>query len=203
LNPNSADAHANFAVWLLCQGRTDEAVAWARRGRELDPLAFSNGDIGWILFQARHYDEAIHELRSLLDVRTNDAATLTDLGFVLTANEQSAEAVPILEKAVALSDHSPAATGVLIRAYAHAGRRNDALRLLADLHARRKAGYVPSAAFVNAYLGLGENDQAFVWLEEAYKEQSNILQFLKVHPFFDPIRSDPRFAELVRRVGLD
>ena len=59
------------------------------------------------------------------------------------------------------------------------------------------------AAFVNAYLGLGDNDQAFVWLDEAYKEQSNILQFLKVHPFFDPIRSDPRFAELVRRVGLN
>jgi pentatricopeptide repeat protein len=203
LNPNSADAHANFAVWLLCQGRTDEAVAWARRGRELDPLAPSNADIGWILFQARHYDEAIHELRSLLDLRPDDAGTLTDLGFVLTANEQSADAIPVLEKAAALSDHSPAAMGVLIRAYARAGRRDDALRLLAELHARRKAGYVPSAAFVNAYLGLGENDQAFVWLEEAYKEQSNILQFLKVHPFFDPIRSDPRFADLVHRVGLN
>ena len=58
-------------------------------------------------------------------------------------------------------------------------------------------------AFVNAYLGLGENDQAFAWLEQAYKEQSNILQFLKVHPYFDPIRADPRFADLVRRVGLN
>ena len=86
---------------------------------------------------------------------------------------------------------------------ANGSGKSNLLRLLADLHARRKAGYVPSAAFVNAYLGLGENDQAFVWLEEAYKEQSNILQFLKVHPFFDPIRSDPRFVELVRRVGLN
>ena len=62
---------------------------------------------------------------------------------------------------------------------------------------------MPAGAFVNAYLGLGENDQAFAWLEQAYQEQSNILQFLKVHPFFDPLRTDPRFVDLVRRVGLD
>ena len=92
---------------------------------------------------------------------------------------------------------------MLIRAYAHAGRRGDALRLLAELKNRKKAGYVPAGAFVNAYLGLGENDEAFAWLEQAYKEQSNMLQFVKVHPFFDPIRGDPRFADLVRRVGLE
>ena len=92
--------------------------------------------------------------------------------------------------------------GVLIRAYAHAGRRSDALRLLAELKRRKEAGYIPAAAFVNAYLGLGDNEQAFYWLEQAYKEQSNILQFLKSHPYFDPIRSDPRFADLIRRVGL-
>jgi hypothetical protein len=76
------------------------------------------------------------------------------------------------------------------------------LRLLEVLKQRRKAGYIPAGAFVNAYLGLGDNEQTFYWLEQAYKEQSNILQFLKSHPYFDPIRSDPRFADLVRRVGL-
>ncbi len=139
----------------------------------------------------------------MLEVHPDDAGALTDLGFALVANNQPADAIPVLEKAVAVSEHSPAATGVLIRAYARAGRRDDALKLLADLHARRKAGYVPSAAFVNAYLGLDDREQAFTWLEAAYKEQSNILQFLKVHPFFDPIRSDPRFADLTRRVGLN
>ena len=202
LNPNIADAHMMFALWLLCQGRTDEAVEWARRGRELDPLAVSGEDIGWILFQSHRYGEAIHELRSILAVRPNDAGALTDLGFVLVTNNQPGDAIPVLEKATSISNGSPAATGVLIRAYAHAGRRSDALRLLAVLQTRRKAGYVHAGAFVNAYLGFCENDQAFVWLEEAYKEQSNILQFLKVHPFFDPIRGDPRFANLVRRVGL-
>jgi pentatricopeptide repeat protein len=122
---------------------------------------------------------------------------------VLIANNQPGDAIPVLEKAVAMSNRSPGALGILIRAYAHAGRRSDALRLLAELKRRRNTGYAPAGALVNAYLGLGENEVAFAWLEQAYKEQSNMLQFVKVHPYFDPIRKDPRFADLVRRVGLD
>ncbi|HEV8039097.1 MAG TPA: tetratricopeptide repeat protein [Bryobacteraceae bacterium] len=203
LSPNDADAHAGLALWLLCQGRKDEAVAWAQRGRELNPLAVSGESIAWILFQSHRYDEAIRELRSVLAVHPQDAYALLTLGFALDANNQPGDAIPVLEKAISVTHGSPAATGVLIRAYSHAGRRPDALRLLAELHQRRKAGYVPAGAFVNAYLGLGENDQSFAWLEQAYKEQSNILQFLKVHPYFDPIRGDPRFADLLRRTGLE
>jgi TolB-like protein/Tfp pilus assembly protein PilF len=202
LNPNDATAHVEFALWFLCQGRTDEAVAWAERGRELDPVTVSGANLGWILFQSHRYDEAIRELRSALLLQPDDAGALLYLGFTLVANNQPADAIPVLEKAIRVSNGSPAATGVLVRAYAHAGRRSDALRLLADLHKRRRTGYVPAASFVNAYLGLGDNDQAFVWLDQAYKEQSNILQFLKVHPFFDPIRTDPRFRDLVHRAGL-
>lgn len=202
LSPNNAEAHAGLALWLLCQGRTDEAVAWAQRGRQLDPLAVSGTGIAWILFQSRRYDEAIHELRSVLAIKPDDANALLYLGFVLIAKNQPGEAIAVLEEAVSVSNRSPAVIGVLIRAYAHAGRRSDALRLLSELERRRKGGYVPAGAFVNAYLGLGDNDQAFTWLERGYKEQSNILQFLRVHPFFDPIRGDPRFADLLRRVGL-
>lgn len=64
-------------------------------------------------------------------------------------------------------------------------------------------GYVPAGAFINAYLGLGDNEQAFVWLERGYEEKSGIMPLLKSHPHFDPIRNDPRFADLVHRVGLD
>jgi TolB-like protein/Flp pilus assembly protein TadD len=202
LNPNDADAHAGLALWLLCRGRTDEAIAWAQRGRELDPLAVSGDSVAWILFQSHRYAEAIRELHSVLAVRPDEPEALTTLGFTLAADNQAADAIPFLEKAVAASHRSPAAIGVLVRAYAHAGRREDALRLLAELKQRHKAGYLPAGAFVNAYLGLGENDQAFLWLEQAYKEQSNILQFLKVHPYFDPIRGDPRFVDLLRRTGL-
>jgi len=203
LNPSDASAHSGFAQWLVCQGRTDEALVWARRSRELDPLAVSGDSIGWILFQAHRYREAIQEFRSVLAVRPDEATALWYLGFALTANGQPEEAIPLLEKAISISDRSPGVIGVLIRAYAHAGRRTDALRLLAELKRRRQAGYVPAAAFVNAYLGLGDNEEVFAWLDRAYKERSTILQWLKVHPYFDPLRDDPRFKDLVHRVGLD
>jgi pentatricopeptide repeat protein len=202
LQPNNASAHSWYALWLSCQGRTDEAVSWVRRGRELDPVAVSGGSVAWILFQAHRFDEAIREARDTLAVRPDDIGALSTLGFALLGKGQAAEAIPVLENADALSRGSPAVDGILIRAYARAGRREDALRLLEQLKKRREAGFFPAAAFVNAYLGLGDKEQAFVWLEEAFKEQSNILQFVKTHPFFDPIRTDPRFVDLQRRVGL-
>jgi pentatricopeptide repeat protein len=202
LNPNGARAHAGLALWLVCEGRTEEAVEWIKRGQELDPVEVTGANVSWILFQAHRYDEAIRESRSTLAVKPDDAVALSGLGFALIANNQPADAIPVLEKAISLSKGSPAATGILIRAYAHAGRRDDALRLLEELKRRKAAGYVPAAAFVNGYLGLGENEQAFIWLEQAYKEKSNILQFLLTHPYFDPIRNDPRFADLIHRAGL-
>lgn len=202
LAPNDAGAYAGYALWLSCEGRTDEAVTWIRRGRELDPTAVTGGSVSWILFQAHHYDEAIREARSALAVQPDDARTLLTLGFALNANRQPGEAVVVLEKALALSKGSPAVEGVLIRAYALAGRRSNAEKLLGDLKQRRSAGYVPSGAFVNAYLGLGDDEQAFAALGQAVQEKSNILQFVKTHPYFDPIRNDPRFRALVHRVGL-
>jgi serine/threonine-protein kinase len=109
----------------------------------------------------------------------------------------------VLEKTVSMMDRSPGAVELLATAYAHAGRRTEALRLVGELKKCRETGYVPAGAFINPYLALGDYDSAFVWFERAYREQSNILQFLKVHPFFDPVRNDPRFIDLQRRVGLD
>jgi len=202
LNDHNAMAHSGLASWLSCQGRADEAVAQIQKARALDPVAVTGDDVSWILFLAHRYDEAIRESRSELTLEPDDASSLLTLGFSLVANGQASDAIPVLEKAVALSKGSPAATGVLIRAYALAGRRSDALRLLSELKQRRKAGYVPAAAFVNAYLGLGDKEQAFYWLDEAYREGSSILEYLKTHPYFDPIRSDPRFTDLLHRVGL-
>jgi TolB-like protein/Flp pilus assembly protein TadD len=203
LDPNDADAYAGLAHWMLCQGRTQEALEWASRGREIDPIAVDGVDVAWILFQSRRYDEAVHELRSVLAVKPAEATALWDLGFVYVAKNQPQDAIAALEKALSISKRSPGVIGVLIGAYARAGRRGDALRLLAELKRRSRTGYVPTAAFVNAYLGLGEKDQAFASLEQACKEHSNILQYVKVHPYFDSLRGDPRFDDLVRCVGLD
>ena len=203
LNSNDAGAHVGYAKWLLCQGRTDEALAWVQRARELDPLGGAGitplGGVaitnGFILFYARRYDEAIRELR-------NDDPDHWYLGLLLIANGQPDEAITVLEKALG-PDRNPAVMGVLVRAYAHAGRRREALRLVDELKRRQQTSYVAAAPFVNAYLGLGDNEQALAWLERAYQEQSNMLQLIKVHPYFDPLRGDPRFVDLVHRVGLD
>jgi Tfp pilus assembly protein PilF len=202
LNPNDATAVDGMAIWLLCQGRTKEAMEWAQRARSLDPLGIRGETISWILFHSRRYDEAIRELHSILAVNPNNAQALWDLGFVLVSQNKSAEAIPFLEKAAALRDRSPGSIDLLAAAYAGAGRRSDALLLIDELKQRQRTGYVPAGAFVIAYLGLGNHDEAFVWIERAYQEQSNILQLVKVHPVFDPIRSDPRFIDLVKRVGL-
>src|SRR6266481_256033 len=202
LNPNDSDGYAGLAFWLLCQGRTDEALASAERARELDRLGSTTSNLAWILFQSRRYEEAVRELRSSLAVHPNGAGSLWLLGFTLVINGQASEAIPLLERAAALADRSSGFIDVLGAAYARAGRRSDALRILAELKRRKQHGYVAAASFVIVYLGLGENEQAFAWLEEAYKERSNMLQFVKVHPLFDPLRGDPRFADLLHRVGL-
>jgi len=140
LKPNDAATHLAFAIWLACQGRTEEAIAWSRRARELDPLGTSGNTIGHILLYARHYDEATHELRSVLALQPDDAEALWYLGTVLIAQGRPAEAIPVLEKALSAYDRSPVLLGFLVRAYAFAGRRADALRLLVELKKRSKAG---------------------------------------------------------------
>jgi TolB-like protein/DNA-binding winged helix-turn-helix (wHTH) protein/Tfp pilus assembly protein PilF len=203
LNPNDPSAHLGYASWLTCQGRIEEALDWARRARELDPLGITGVNIGWILFHARRYDEAIRELRSVLAVHPDNAPARWFLGFALIGKGQPELAIPELEKTASLMHRSPGSIELLATANARAGRRREALRLINELKQRRRTTYVPAGAFINPHLGLGDYDEAFVWFERAYQEHSNILQFLKVHPFFDPVRQDPRFKDLLRRVGLN
>src|SRR5437763_87195 len=203
LNPNDAGAHIGLAEWLMCQGRMDEALNWARRARELDPVGVAGVSIGWILFHARRYDEAIRELRSELVVHPDDVWAQVTLGFALMAKGQPEEACSILKKTMSLMKSSPGSLELLATAYARAGRRSEALRLIDELKRRRQKTYVPAGALINPYLALGDYEEAFVWFELAYQEKSNILQFLKVHPFFDPVRNDSRFKYMVNPDGLD
>lgn len=203
LSPNNSDALVGLSLWTVCQGRIDESVADIQQARALDPVGISGISVAWVLFLARRFDDSARELHSALAVEPDSVMGLWYLGFVVNAQNQPEEAIPPLERAVSLSGRNPAVLAILIRAYAHAGRRADALRLLSEMQQRSKTGYVPAGAFVNAYLGLDDKEQAFAWLDRAAAEQSNIVQFLKVHPYFDPLRGDPRFTALERRVGLE
>src|SRR5215469_10281918 len=125
------------------------------------------------------------------------------LAFPLIGAEKFEEASQALERVASSTHRSSAVLGVLVHAYAHSGRRKEAMRVLDELQRRRKTGYVPAAAFLNAYLGLGDKEEAFVWLERSAEERSKIILFLKVQPFFDPLRGDPRFAAFLRRANLE
>jgi len=203
LRPNDPGAHQGYATWLMCQGRMDEALAWSQRARDLDPLGVKGISHAWILFQAHRFDESIQQLQSVLAVYPDDGEAEWFLSFALIGAGRSQEAIPALEKMVTVTHRNPGSVELLAAAYAHAGRRAEALKLVDELKRGHKKGYVPAGALINPTLALGEYDEAFVWFEGAYQEKSNILQFLKVHPFFDPVREDPRFKDLLHRVGLD
>ncbi|HEU4833906.1 MAG TPA: tetratricopeptide repeat protein, partial [Pyrinomonadaceae bacterium] len=203
LNPNYANAYNVYAGYLMSRGRIDESIAASNRARELDPFSLSiSAQRGFLLENARRYPEAIEQLHAVIAMDPNHYAAYWFLGHTYAANKQFDEAVAAAEKAVELSERGPGALGMLGLAYGLAGRKAEATKILNELLELNKTRYVTPAALVNVYLGLGDKEQAFVWLEKAYAERSNYIAYLKVFPHLDPIRSDRRFADLVGRVGL-
>ena len=204
LNPSHAVAHAQLGWWLLCRGRAEEAIASSRYGSELDPLSEDlHVSHGITLYNARHYDEAVRELRRLLAINPDNTWALMILGLTLVEAGRFDEAIHALELGASRSDRSPMILGALAGAYGRSGQRSKGLRLVDELSSLRKVRYVTAGAFVFAYMGLGEYEHGFAWLERGYAERTTIMAFIKVNPIYDPVRTDPRFIDLVRRVGLD
>jgi TolB-like protein/DNA-binding winged helix-turn-helix (wHTH) protein/Tfp pilus assembly protein PilF len=203
LNPNYANAHNLYASHLMARGLIAESIATSNRARELDPFSLSiSVQRGFLLENARRYDEAIEQLRSVIAMDPNHYQAYWTLGHTYAASGRFAEAVTAAEKAVALSDRVPGALGILGLVYGLAGRRDDATRVLNELLELNKQRYVTPAALVNVYIGLGDKERALTWLEKAYEERSNYIAYLNVFPIVDPLRSDPRFAGLLQKVGL-
>ncbi len=203
LNPSYANAHNFYASYLMSRGRVDESIAASNRARELDPFSLAiSAQRGFLLENARRYGEAIEQLRAVTAMDPNHYQAYWILGHTYAANKQFDEAVTAAEKAVELSERAPGALGILGLAYGLAGRKAEAMKILNELLELNKTRYVTPAALVNVYIGLGDKEQTFAWLEKAYAERSNFIAYLKVFPILDPIRSDRRFADLVDRVGL-
>jgi tetratricopeptide (TPR) repeat protein len=187
----------------MSRGRIDESIASSNRARQLDPFSLSiSAQRGFLLESARRYDEAIEQLRGVIAMDPNHYQAYWFLGHTYAANKEFDQAIAASQKAVELSDRSPGALGMLGLAYGLAGRKDEATRVLNELLELNKRRYVTPVALVNVYIGLGDKNQAFVWLEKAFEERSNYLAYLKVFPLVDPLRSDPRFADLAQRVGL-
>lgn len=201
LKPNYAQAHSLHGMFLVSFGRFDEAIAESNRAEELDPFNFSiSGQRGFILENSRRYDEAIEQLRRVISMDPNNFQSHWILGHTYAANGRLAEAIATSERAVALS-RTPGALGFLGMCYGLAGRTAEANKILNELLELSRHRYVTPPSLANVYIGLGDKDHAFFWLEKAYQERSYYMVFLKVFPGDDPLRSDPRLDDLLRRMG--
>jgi TolB-like protein/Tfp pilus assembly protein PilF len=203
LDPSYALAYHWYALALTTVGKLDEAVAAMERGRALDPLSLRmNADLGMAYIAARQYDRAIaQEKKTLeLDPKFRTAHWLLGLAYELDGND--AEAVASFRRALELSPGNPNYLAALGHAHAVAGRREEARATLAELERPSKDRPVSPFFIALVYAGLGERDAAFAALEGAFTERSGSIRYLKIEPRLDSLRSDPRYADLMRRVGL-
>jgi len=155
-----------------------------------------------VLSNARRNDEAIEQLRRVIALDPNNYMAHWFLGIAYANERRFDEAIATSEKAVAMSSKAPGALGVLGMCYGLAGRKVEANKKLDELLELNRRRYVTPVALVQVYIGLGDKDRAFAWLEKAYQERSNFMAFLKVIPMVDPLRSDLRFDDLLRRMGM-
>ena len=158
--------------------------------------------MGQILYYARRYDEAIEQCRKTLELDPNYAMAHTHLGQAYIQKRMYREALEELQKAIILSEQNPEVIAVLGYAYAAAGDRKEAEGVIGELTELSKGRYVPSYSIAEIYAELGRKDEAFAWLEKAYQERAPGFVDLKVEPTLDSLRSDPRYIDLLRRVGL-
>ena len=204
LNPNYANAYLWYSQLLNIRSRDEEALAQIKRARELDPLnPFIATNVLWHLYYLGRYDEAIADSRKLLEIHQDDWLIHWTRGYLYSAKGMYDEAIVEHQKAVALSEGSLECLPDLGYAFAKAGRTTEALKVLSKLRGESQKRHVPAGLFVTLYLGLGERDKAFESLERAYQEHDTHTVWLLIDPLSEPLRSDGRFQDLLKKIGLD
>jgi Tfp pilus assembly protein PilF len=203
LNANNATAHEYYALYFDTLGQVKEAIGEMERARELDPLSLDiNAQLGVVYRDGGYYDQAIEQCRKTVELEQNFSPGHWCLGMAYTAKKMYKEATDEFLKARAVGG-CPCELAALGYTYAAAGDKISASGILRELERRSDQGSPLSYLISEVYAGLGENDRAFQWLNRAYKERDcNLPGWLKVDPMMDTLRADPRFKDLVRRVGL-
>ena len=213
LNPNYAIAHHWYAHLLMQTGRTQQALDEASRALQLDPMSpFINGGMARQFYLARQYDQSIAQCQVALQKDAAYPPARIQLALNYLQKGMAAEAVKELEQARTLASgfagqsggttDLPIVHGMLGYAYARAGRAEDAKSELAQLKAIGQKRYVPPSYMAIISMALGNKDEAFVWLDRAYNDHTEQMLYLAVEPIVDPLRSDPRFDQLMQKVGL-
>ncbi len=204
LDPNYATAHQWRAENLVTLKRFDEALSEMNKARELDPFSLIiNSEVGWVLHHAGRYDEAISQLRKTVELDPNFVRTHFFFGRVYEQKGMYKEAISSTEKAIKLSNGNTLFKASLAHIYATAGQKPEAEKILRELEKRSKTEYVSPFAFALIYTGLDEKDLAIEWLEKAYKQRDTILFNYIRDPQLKNLYSEPKFAELLRRVDLE
>jgi tetratricopeptide (TPR) repeat protein len=202
LNPSYADAYNIYAWCLSGMGRHEQAIAEAKRAMELDPFSrLTYGDLSWVLLMARRYDRALLESKTVVERQPDFGYARAVLGLSYAENGRYAEAVTEAQSATRLDD-SPFLLALLAQVHALSGNKSQAMRVLEDLEQLTKKRYVCSYEVATAYVLLKEKDRAFRWFDKAVEDRSDCMVVLAVDPRLDSLRSDPRFQDLLRRVGL-
>ncbi len=202
LNPNYATAHQWFGnTTLTAVGQFDRAIAEGKRAVELDPLSLIiNADLGADYLSARRVDEAIAQFHKTIEMDPRFYYARWNLAEALELKGQLREAFAEYKKAVDL-DNDPFVLALLGQAYAKLGQRDEAQKILSQLHQLAADRYVSSYSFAIVHLALGEKDKAMEWLERMYAERAGLdLAFINIDPMLDPLRGDPRFEALVAKV---
>jgi tetratricopeptide (TPR) repeat protein len=203
LDPNNANAHYYYSIDLLFMGRIGEATTEAKRAQELDPLSLSkNRMLGAIFYNGRQYDDAIIQERKTLELGPNFVLAHADLGAAYVQKSMYKDAVAEFEKALEIYPGNASDLADLGYAYAVMGRKADADKVLDQLNDISKKKYVSPRFVAYVYVGLGEVDKAFECLGKAFDDGSLHGESFKANPAFDPLRSDPRFTNLLRRMNL-
>ena len=203
LNPNYPTAPQWYSVYLMSLGRFDEALTQARRAHEMDPLSLPiNMTLGWVQLTARQSDQAVDQLRKTIELDPTFVLAHHRLGLVYEQQGKHEEASSEFEKVVKITEGKAIGVAALARSYALSGRRADAQRLLGELQQLSKERFVSAVSVALIFSALGDDDQAFMWLEKAVELRDGVMVRMRVDPRFDSLRSDPRFAELVKRLKL-
>lgn len=203
LNPNYAPAHSWYGIYSAARGRLGEAIARIYRARDIDPLSpHINQNVGWILQMARQPDEAIEQYQRSLELDPNFLFARHRIASAYSQKGMYKEAIDELEAVRSLPDQTPSTLSSIGYIYAVSGQRDKARAILKVLLEKRRTEYVNPHIIATMYLGLNQKEEALKWTETAYREHSYAMVFLKVSVEYDPIRNDPRFTEILQRVGL-